>query len=174
MKTDINHAVRLGVAFVLASMITVSSALAAENGTRHDRPMVGHDEQVAPRSPWCAGYKLAHMSQQQRLSGHNLNRLRAAQSTLAPSFEPETVKTGLYLLADYQELLEKRRPDVVLAASYLALASTVPITAVRYREVNALLCVSTTKSVATSIQKTAESLRQQDNIATLPSEGVQP
>lgn len=114
------------------------------------------------------------MTQAQRLSGKNLERLRVAQAELAPGFAPETVKTGLYLLADYQEELEKRQPDITLAASYLALASTVPVTAARYRDVNALLCISATKVTATSIQKLAESLRSQDNAPPLQSKGSKP
>ncbi|GLR68007.1 hypothetical protein GCM10010909_26880 [Acidocella aquatica] len=80
---------------------------------------------------------------------------------LAPGFVAGPSKTELYLLADYQAELGKRMPDTALAASYLALASAVPITVARYRQVNALLCVSATPARAKAIQSAAEAFRQQ-------------
>ena len=174
MRTAAKHAVGFGVICALVLTAALPIARAAESGTPHNSPMSGGGEQVTPHRPWCGGYKLTGMTQMQRLSGKNLERLRVAQAELAPDFAPENVKTGLYLLADYQEELEKRQPDITLAASYLALASTVPITAERYRDVNALLCISATKITATSIQKLAESLRRQDNAPPLQSKGLKP
>ncbi len=174
MRKSIDYSLRFSLTCALAVCLAAHPVSAAENGTPYNRPMVGNDSRTAPHGPWCGGYKLGNLTQQERLNGINLDRLRAAQMELAPGFAPETVKTGLYLLADYQEELEKRRPDAVLAANYLALASTVPITATRYRDVNALLCVSTTQSLAASIQKMAEAFRKQDNTALPPNEGSQP
>ncbi|OYV26095.1 MAG: hypothetical protein B7X08_03200 [Acidocella sp. 20-63-7] len=101
------------------------------------------------------------------MEGSNLLRLRAAHAELAPGFLAKTRETGLYLLADYQEQLEQPQPDIELAASYLALVSTVPLNAARYRKINALLCVSATKVTAEAIQEMAERLRRQD-YASLP------
>lgn len=114
---------------------------------------------------WCGDYRF-NITETQRLDGANLERLRAAQAELAPGFAAGTSKTELYLLADYQAELGKRRPDTILAANYLALASAVPITAERYRQVNALLCVSTTAGQAMAIQSMAETLRQQGSALT--------
>lgn len=174
MRKGKKYALGFAIVWGLAIGPILYTARAAESGTPHNKPIAEGVGKITPRSPWCSGYKLTGMTQEQRLSGKNLERLRAAQSELAPGFAPESVKTGLYLLADYQEELEKRRPDVTLAASYLALASTVPVTAARFRDVNALLCVSTAKVTAESIQKLAESLRKQDNAPSSQSKGSNP
>jgi hypothetical protein len=110
---------------------------------------------------WCTGFRLATLSPRARLEGANLQRLQAAQGELAPGFAAGDNRTGLDLLAGYQEQLEKSRPDSLLAASYLALVSAVPINLARIRLVNALLCVSTTKSMASRIATQAEAERKQ-------------
>ena len=117
--------------------------------------------QPKPQGGWCADHRLGQLTPQQRIEGSNLTRLRAAQAELAPGFEAGSAWTGIDLLAAYQEELEKRRPDPMLAASYPALASTVPITAARVRQVNALLCVSATRATARAVTADAEAQRQQ-------------
>ncbi|MBW4090359.1 MAG: hypothetical protein HIU82_04490 [Proteobacteria bacterium] len=134
---------------------------AAENATPHRGPLSSGQYQPTPHEVWCGDHQLGRLSMRQRHEGGNLARLRAADAELAPGFAAGTARTGLDLLAAYQEELEKRRPDVALAASYLAVASAVPITAARYRQVNALLCVSTTRTIAHAIATAAEAQRQQ-------------
>ncbi len=114
-----------------------------------------------PGVAWCEDYRATDLSDQDRLRGSNLMRLRAAQSELAPGFAPGTATTGLRLLAAYQEELGKVRPNASLAASYLGQVSTVPISAARYLRVNALLCVSTTRALAEKIEADAEAQRLQ-------------
>ncbi len=113
-----------------------------------------------PGIAWCVDFRPGALPTKERLHGANLMRLRAAQNELAPGFVPDSATTGLQLLAGYQEELGKARPDALLAASYLAQVSTIPITAERYRRVNALLCVSTTPALAREIVTEAESQRE--------------
>jgi len=144
-----------------ALALSVTPAFAAEHAVPHSGPLGAGQYQPKPQAGWCADHRLGQLTPQQRIKGPNLARLRAAQAELAPGFEAGSTRTGLDLLAAYQEELEKRRPDPTLAASYLALASAVPITAARVRQVNALLCVSTTHAIARTVTAEAEAQRQQ-------------
>ena len=128
--------------------------------SQHHAPPSGRATAPSP-ALWCAGHRLGALSPQARRSGANLARLRAAQAELAPGFDAGGATTGVDLLAAYQEELEKPRPDRMAAASYLALASAVPITPARVRDVNALLCVSTTAVAARAIGAEAEAERVQ-------------
>jgi hypothetical protein len=141
--------------------LAIGPAGAAENAAPHHRQPPAERYQSVPYGGWCADHRLATLTLKQRFEGRNLARLRAAEAELAPGFVAGKATTGLHLLAAYQEELEKRHPDAAVAASYLALASTVPITAGRYRQVNALLCVSTTRALARSIEAEAEAQRRQ-------------
>ncbi len=146
-----------GALLALASV----PAIAAGMTTTPHRPGTG--AAGTPNPPgvaWCADYRLGALSEQERMHGTNLMRLRAAENELAPGFAPGSATTGLRLLADYQEELGKAHPDVSVAASYLAQVSTVPITATRYLRVNALLCVSTTRALAQKIETGAEAQRE--------------
>ncbi len=113
----------------------------------------------------CAYASPDRLSRADRLSGSNLQHLAAAQYLLAPNFDPGKARTALVLLANYQEELAKRQPDAAVAASYLALTSTRPITADTVGKVNALLCVATTKRTADEIADNAESQRQAEKPA---------
>lgn len=143
----------------LVLTLSAASGQAAENVTPHRTDAtIGHYQ--PPTGTWCTDYRLGKLTSGQRLEGRNLERLRAAQAELAPGFEAGDAKTGLALLAAYQDELERRRPDQMTAASYLAQASSVSITDARVRQVNALLCVSTTAITARAIAAEAESERQ--------------
>lgn len=163
----INEKRRLGVKHALlcvgvALALPVASATAAGTGST-PRPATPSGPSIAnpPGVAWCAGQRVGSLSEREKLQGSNLTRLRAAQSELAPGFTAGTATTGLRLLADYQDELSRSRPDGVLAASYLAQVSTVPITPARLLRVNALLCVSTTRALAGKIQTEAEAQRLQ-------------
>jgi hypothetical protein len=153
--------VRGAIVAALLLSLPIGPGRTAENVTPHRGPLSSGQYRPMPHEAWCGDHRLGRLTMQQRLEGRNLARLRAAQAELAPGFEAGTAKTGLHLLAAYQEELEKRRPDAALAASYLALASAVPITAARYRQVNAVLCVSTTRATAHTIEAAAEADRKQ-------------
>ncbi len=114
---------------------------------------------------WCGDYKLGNLTARQRLQGKNLARLQAVEARLAPGLEPANTNE-LHLLSNYQEELEKRQPDPVLAGTYLGLASSLPITQPLYRDVNKLLCVSTTHALGSAIRAAAEAARRPDNAAS--------
>ncbi len=121
---------------------------------------------AAPRVPvniakWCADYRRGSASWHPFANDTNLMRLKVAQSELAPDFDPGSRRDGIALLSAYQEELERRHPDQSSAATYLAMASVVPITAKVVARVNALLCVSSTRAFANAITVTAETIRQQ-------------
>jgi hypothetical protein len=147
------------LAWVAAAVVALSPGVApAQTRTPHHGAPSGG---VMPQpGAWCAGFRLGALSGTKRLQGANLQRLRAAQAELAPGFAAGGARTGLDLLAGYQEQLERSRPDSLLAANYLALVSTVPITMTTLRMINALLCVSTTKAEAARIVSAAEAARQ--------------
>jgi len=147
----------VALAGLLLTFLTPSVAL-AQNKTPHHGGPTGSVELRS--SAWCSSYRLGALSGLDRLEGANLQRLRAAQGELAPGFQAGGSRTGLDLLAGYQEQLERRRPDLSLAATYLALVSTVPITAERLKHVNALLCISTTRSNFSQIVAAAEADRK--------------
>ena len=104
-----------------------------------------------PSSDWCAQYRLNHLSAKARLAEPNRTRLLAAQAALAPGFRPGKANDGVLLLADYQSEMEGLRPDRVLAATYLAVASAVPIDLRLVERVNSLLCVSASVAVAKGV-----------------------
>ncbi len=154
-----------GIFFVsFLALVPCGRGRAEDNTTPRQHVLVEKQFIPPPHGAWCGDYRF-NITEAQRLGGNNLERLQAAQAELAPGFAAGTSKTELYLLADYQAELGKRRPDTILAANYLALASAVPITPARYRQVNALLCVSAAAGQARAIQSMAETLRQQGNAA---------
>jgi hypothetical protein len=108
----------------------------------------------------CAYAAPGRLTSDARLSGQNLDQLVAAQYVLAPNFDPGEARTAVILLANYQEELEKREPDALVAATYLAMTATRPVTAEAVGRVNALLCVTSTRSLADQIAITAEDERQ--------------
>lgn len=110
------------------------------------------------QNDWCGDYQPG-MRDPARLSGRNRDRLAAAPAELAPGFQAAQARTGLMLLANYQAELEASRPNGTLAASYLAVASTVPLTVPRIVRVNALLCVTATERVVGEIAAEAAQQR---------------
>lgn len=90
----------------------------------------------------CTDFLRGRMTAEERFEGNNLRRLNAAENFLAPGFDPGQARTGLYLLADYQEELEKQNPDTNVAGIYLALLTTRPVTEQLVTRLNSLLCVS--------------------------------
>lgn len=144
---------------ILGVSVPAGPAGAASPIPSHNEPMASHST-LRP-GKWCADYRLGQLSDRQRLEGANLTRLQAAQDEIAPGFVAGRARTGLVLLADYQQELEKRRPNMSLAAMYLAMSSAVPITPGRLQRVNRLLCISVTRSHARSIVAEAEAARRQ-------------
>lgn len=95
---------------------------------------------------------------QARLRGNNHGRINAVAQYLTQS--QATNATTHYLLADMQEELEKPRPDVTLAATYLGIAANVPVTPALVSEVSESLCSPVSRSMAEVIAPIAETQRQ--------------
>lgn len=108
----------------------------------------------------CAYSAPGRLTAQQRISGENAEYLAAAQYVLAPNYNPGESRTALVLLANYQEELEQREPDSLVAASYLGLTATRPVTIEVVARVNALLCVTSTEALAEQIATLAEAHRE--------------
>ena len=105
---------------------------------------------------WCANYRLGALSAEARVAGPNRSRLLAAEALLAPGFNPGKSVDGIRLLADYQAEMEALRPDRVLAATYLAVASSRPINLALIEHVNRLLCVTASSAVAKGVALIAD------------------
>lgn len=103
----------------------------------------------------CHDYAPSTLSATQRLRGRNLERLHKAASYLAPGFDAHGNESPLQILADYQEVLERARPDTMLAGVYLGLVATVPITEAVVEDVNLILCVTSSHMQAGAIVEIA-------------------
>ncbi|MCW5569221.1 MAG: hypothetical protein KIT18_12790 [Burkholderiales bacterium] len=90
----------------------------------------------------CADYRYAALTPQQRMVNPNLRRLDFAQRYLAPGFDARDDQTAIRILANYQEEMEKPRPNVLIAATYIAMVATVSVTAAVVEQLNAILCVA--------------------------------
>lgn len=147
-------AVGLGIALAVA-LSTATGAMAASPTQAQPRattPQTPPLTRPLPRPDgWCADYRMGHLSPEARIAGPNRRRLMAAQADLAPGFKAGKATDGIRLLADYQAELEKRKPDRVLAATYLAMTSAIPIGPRLVEHVNKLLCVTASPAVATGI-----------------------
>lgn len=148
----------LVVGLVVAALACPDSVL-AQATSQHNS--ASSRQELFGRS-WCGDYKLGSLTAGQRLQGKNLARLQAVEARLAPGLKPGNTNE-LHLLSNYQQELEKRKPDPALAGTYLGLASSLPITQPLYRDVNKLLCVSTTRALGSAIRAAAEAARSPDS-----------
>lgn len=156
------------VSLVLAAALSASSFAGA--------PTYAASPAAAPKAPpltsrlqapgdSCAGHHLGQLGTEARIAEPNRTRLRAAQAALAPGFNPGKAADGIFLLANYQAEMETLRPDRVLAATYLAVASAVPIDLKLIERVNSLLCVSASPAVAKGVALIADAEWRQMNSA---------
>jgi hypothetical protein len=121
------------------------------------------NERLQTQGDSCAQYRLGQLSTEARIAEPNRTRLRAAQAELAPGFNPGKAADGILLLANYQAEMEALRPDRVLAATYLAVASAVPIDLKLIERVNGLLCISASPAVAKGVALIADAEWRQMN-----------
>lgn len=68
--------------------------------------------------------------------------------------------TSHYLLANLQEELQKPRPNVTLAGTYLGIASTMPVTPALVSQLGAVLCTPVEQSIVKTVSQVAESQRR--------------
>lgn len=123
--------------------------------------LLNNKEQNAISLPGrCGTHPINGLGPRERMKGANLEFLKTAQIYLAPDFKPGRETTGLHLIADYQEELEKVKPDATLAGAYLALVATRPVTQEMVARTNAILCVTATSALIAEIARNASSDRR--------------
>jgi hypothetical protein len=115
------------------------------------------------RAAWCDGFEQERLNPAARMTGRNRERLEAAQRVVAPGLGRTRAVSGLSLLGGYQEEMQRARPDVTTAATYLAAASGVSVTLDLVAQVNGLLCVTTTERRARDVAAMA-AVTQRDMI----------
>jgi hypothetical protein len=96
------------------------------------------------------------MPMNQRVSGANLNRIASARAILDSGGAPAESVTSPYLLANFQEELEKATPDLTLAGLYVGLIAKGPVTPTTVKQVCTRLCVKVSDGQAADIAKAAE------------------
>ncbi|GEM_PF-7000567 len=112
---------------------------------------IGGEDLLLGRGDRCADYDPAQMSPNRRLSGRNLERLNIAQVYLAPEFSPESFRSPIYILANYQEALEQSAVDTATAGTYVGIIATRPVSTDVIDTVNTVLCVTTSEQQANAI-----------------------
>jgi hypothetical protein len=108
----------------------------------------------------CATYRPG-MPARERMADGNARRLHAAEVLLAPGFAAGAAATSRSLLAEYQEEMERVRPNPATAALYLATVSTVPISPAVVSAVNTVLCVASSPAIAQAVATQAEAARRE-------------
>ncbi len=121
----------------------------------------------SPTDP-CADVVGGRVPAAARLGPRNRERLRAAERLLAPQFDPGSQDSGIRILAEYQEELEKARPNPTTAGSYLGVVSAQPLSPALVSRVNRLLCVSVPSRLSQQIVATANDVRTQTNRPSAP------
>jgi len=97
---------------------------------------------------------------QARMSGNNMGRIDIVAQYLNQGQESQSGSTARFLLADMQEELEKSKPDLMLAGTYLGIASGMPVTSALVAEVSESLCSPVSRGVAEAIAPVAEAQRK--------------
>jgi hypothetical protein len=99
------------------------------------------------------------MTTAQRFSGENLHRISAARALLDPAAGSAPVGEKPYLLASFQEELQKPSPDLTLAGVYVGLIAKGQVTPAKVKSVCARLCVPIGNDQAEAIARAAEQQR---------------
>ena len=93
-----------------------------------------------------------------RLDSSNLARFRRAESLMKKG--GERAGEADYLMASYQEELNKPKPDLLLAGTYLGLVAGAPMTAATIQHISRVLCVPISHDQALGIARAAEGQRR--------------
>ncbi len=96
------------------------------------------------------------MSSAAAFSGRNVQRATAARAILAPEDVAEGAVPSPYLLVSFQEEVQKPKPDVLVAGTYLGLMAKVPVTEEIVKQVAWRMCVPLDEANAESIAANAE------------------
>lgn len=98
------------------------------------------------------------VSPAKRIAGRNLQRINEVHAMVVkPGVRPETVAP--FLLANFQEELEKSDRDVQLAGVYLGTVAVQPVTPELVQKAGAMLCVDVDAREAAAIAAVAEDQR---------------
>ncbi len=115
---------------------------------------------ISPHESVCEDLRGGFRNPSQRLTGANGERLDAAGAMVHPDSEAREVQALRLLLANFQEEMQKRSPDLTLAGTYLGVAADLPITDEMVEQLAESLCVPVRKEQAASIAGIAEVQRQ--------------
>lgn len=98
-----------------------------------------------------------------RMTGVNGDRIELAGAMIHPDIEAREVRMLRLLIASFQEELQKRQPDELLAGTYLGVAADIPVTEEMVLRLSESLCVPVPPQRAGSIASVAETQRQKLN-----------
>lgn len=115
---------------------------------------------VVPHDSVCEDLRGGFRNPSQRLTGANGERLDAASAMVHPEGEAREVQVLRLLLANFQEEMLKRSPDLILAGTYLGVAAELPVTEEMVAQLAGSLCVPVRKEQAASIAAVAEVQRK--------------
>jgi hypothetical protein len=96
------------------------------------------------------------MTAQARLSGDNFGRIETVSRYLTSGPKPAKNYSATYLLVDLQEELQKTRPDLVVAGTYLGIISAKPMTPSLAADISESLCAPVSSSAAATMADVAE------------------
>lgn len=96
-----------------------------------------------------------------RMTGVNGERIERAGTMVHPDIDDaREVQMLRLLIASFQEEMQKRQPDSLLAGTYLGVAADIPVTEEMVMQLSESLCVPAQRSQAASIAGVAETQRQ--------------
>lgn len=115
---------------------------------------------VSPHESVCEDLRGGFRNPSQRMTGANGERLDAASAMVHPEGEAREVQALRLLLANFQEEMLKRSPDLTLAGTYLGVVADLPVTEEMVAQLADSLCVPVRREQAASIAGVAEVQRR--------------
>lgn len=101
------------------------------------------------------------LSAQARMSGSNIDRIETVSRYLTRGPKRDgSANNATYLLADLQEELQKPKPDLTLAGTYLGIVAKTAVTPSLAADVSESLCSPISENAAELVAKIAEAQRR--------------
>lgn len=100
------------------------------------------------------------LSAEARMSGDNVGRIETVSRHLTRGPKKDDAADARYLLADLQEELQKAKPDLTLAGTYLGIVAKTAITPSLAADIGESLCSPMSASAADQVAKIAEAQRR--------------
>lgn len=100
------------------------------------------------------------LSHEARISGSNIGRIETIARYLARGPKKDGAANTTYLLADLQEELQKAKPDLTLAGTYLGIVAKSAITPQLTMDIGESLCAPMSPNAAEQIATIAEAQRR--------------